>query len=87
MFRFSKFIWDNGSFFVSANKVLKSSVSNLAQSSEFKDKLLLMDIDIECFFNPPAAPHFGGSWERLVQIFKISVYKVIGSQTLHDNTA
>ena len=31
---------------------------------------------------PP--PHFGGIWERLVQIFKLSLYKVIGSRTLTD---
>ena len=36
-------------------------------------------------FNPPAAPHFVGSWERLVQIFKLSLYKVIGSRTLSDD--
>ena len=35
-------------------------------------------------FNAPAPPHFGGSWERLVQIFKLSLYKVIGSGTLSD---
>ncbi|XP_075250799.1 uncharacterized protein LOC142343002 [Convolutriloba macropyga] len=42
-------------------------------------------VEIEWVFNPPAAPHFGGSWERLVQIFKLSLYKVIGSRTLSDD--
>ena len=44
-----------------------------------------MQVEIEWVFNPPAAPHFGGSWERLVQIFKLSLYKVIGSRTLSDD--
>ena len=35
-------------------------------------------------FNPQAAAHFGGIWERLVQIFKLSLYKVIVSRTLTD---
>ena len=44
-----------------------------------------MQVEIEWVFNPPAAPHFGGSWERLVQIFKLSLYKVIVSKTLSDD--
>ncbi|XP_075256011.1 uncharacterized protein LOC142348522 [Convolutriloba macropyga] len=42
-------------------------------------------VEIEWVFNPPAAPHFGRSWERLMQIFKLSLYKVIGSRTLSDD--
>ncbi|XP_075241673.1 uncharacterized protein LOC142336649 [Convolutriloba macropyga] len=42
-------------------------------------------VEIEWVFNTPAAPHFGGSWERLVQIFKLSLYKVIGSRTLSED--
>ena len=80
----TKVISYNESF--SANKVLKSSVSDLAQTSDLKDKLSLMDIDIEWFFNPPAAPHSDGSWERLVHVFKLSLYKIIGLQTMYDKT-
>ena len=35
-------------------------------------------------YNPPAAPHFSGIWERLVQVFKLSFYKVVCSRTLTD---
>ena len=43
-----------------------------------------MKVEIEWNFNPPAAPHFVEIWERLVEIFKLSFYKVIGSRALTD---
>ena len=33
-------------------------------------------------FNPPAAPHHGGSWERLVRCCKRVFYAIIGSRKL-----
>ena len=35
-------------------------------------------------FNPQAAQHFGGSGKRLVQIFKLSLYKIVASRALTD---
>ncbi|XP_057372209.1 uncharacterized protein LOC130693104 [Daphnia carinata] len=37
-------------------------------------------------FNPPAAPHFGGTWERLVQSSKRALRFVLNEQTLTDDT-
>ena len=65
--------------------LLQSSIASLRNSHDFASHLHLMQVETEWVFNPPAAPHFGGSWERLVQIFKLSLYKVIGSRTLSDD--
>ena len=42
---------------------------------------------MKCNFNPPAAPHFGGSRETLVKVHKDSFYNVNGSRTLDDKTS
>lgn len=35
-------------------------------------------------FNPPAAPHMGGVWERLVQSIKRNLYRVLPVRTPND---
>ena len=76
---------DCGKSVVASNNSLQSSIASLRNSHDFASHLHLMQVEIEWVFNPPAAPHFGGSWERLVQIFKLSLYKVIGSRNLSDD--
>ena len=80
----NKFISDCGKPFVGSNNSLQSSIANLRASKFFAAKLHFMKFEIVWKFNPPAGPHFGGNWERLVQILKLSLYKVIGSRTLTD---
>ena len=81
-----KFLSDNGKSFVSSCSELKKGIEALRASKEFASKLHILDIEIEWKFNPPLAPHFGGIWERLIQVFKLSLYKVIGSRTLTHET-
>ena len=81
-----KFLSDNGKSFVSSCSELKKCIETLRASKEFASKLHILGIEIEWKFNPPLAPHFGGSWERLIQVFKLSLYKVIGSRTLTRET-
>ena len=41
---------------------------------------------IDLWFNPPGAPHFGGVWERLVRSCKRSMFAVLGNRRLTDET-
>ena len=36
-------------------------------------------------FNPPAAPHFGGVWERLVRSCKKAMYAVLGNRSVTED--
>ena len=76
---------DNATTFVSANKDLKAALKKLELASpEISARLGLQHI--AWYFNPPAAPHFGGAWERLIRSFKHTVYKIVGSRTPHEPT-
>jgi hypothetical protein len=37
-------------------------------------------------FNPPAAPHFGGVWERLIQSVEKSLYAVLNEKVSKEET-
>ena len=64
---------DNGTNFVGGNSELVESVKQWENSDQFKAHLLSMHIKWE--FNPPAASHMGGSWERIIR----SVRKVLNT--------
>ncbi|UYV84704.1 hypothetical protein LAZ67_X003142 [Cordylochernes scorpioides] len=58
---------DNGTNFVGASKELKLAPSEInfevmASSGRFGP--------VKWKFNPPAAPHFGGAWKRLIKLVK-----------------
>ena len=73
--------FDNGANFVGADRELRDCLQNWNQS-KINDELL--QHGIEWHFDPPAAPHFGGVWERLVQSCKRAIKAVLGNQTLTD---
>jgi hypothetical protein len=72
---------DNGTNFVGANRELRECLQNW-NKGKIHDEMVQQEI--EWHFNPPAAPHFGGVWERLVQSCKRAIRVVVGKQILTD---
>lgn len=58
---------DNGTNFVGAQRELKECLNRLDQTAITGH---LIRKGVEWHFNPPSAPHFGGSWERLIRSAK-----------------
>jgi hypothetical protein len=72
---------DNGTNFVGAQRELAECLQNLNQHAIQRH---LSRQPSKWVFNPPAAPHFGGSWERMVRAAKIALQAVLGNQRLTD---
>jgi hypothetical protein len=74
---------DNGTNFKGATNELKEFVTKLKQDEE---KIVdhLSSFNIQWTFNPPAAPHMGGAWERLVRSSKEIMNGLVKDQVLTD---
>ncbi|CAG7733207.1 unnamed protein product [Allacma fusca] len=73
-------IWsDNGKNLVGADREIKSALENV-NGDEIQRKLSIKGINWK--FIPPAAPHWGGSWERLIQSVKRALRAVLSKQVL-----
>jgi len=72
---------DNGTNFTSANKELKNSLRALNQTRIYDDLRLKQ---IEWKFNPPAASHMGGTWERMIRTTRRILHMLLGEQKLND---
>ena len=73
-----KTISDNGTKFVGADWEIKEYV---AAWKEERIEEHLVQQRIRWKFNPTAAPHFGGVWERLVRSCKKAMYVVLGNRS------
>ncbi|XP_058840720.1 uncharacterized protein LOC131696193 [Topomyia yanbarensis] len=57
---------DNGTNFQGANRELQEQMKSINQSLAE----IFTNVNTKWVFNPPSAPHMGGSWERLVRSVK-----------------
>ena len=71
---------DNGTNFVGSCRELKAELR--AMEREIAENLSAFEVDWH--FNPPAASHMGGVWERLIRSVKKTLKVVVGPQTLTD---
>ena len=75
-------ISDNGTNFVGAEREFAEYVA--AWNKERIEEHLIQQ-GIRWNFNPPAAPHFGGVWERLVRSCKKAMYAVLGNRSVTED--
>ena len=74
-------ISDNGTAFVRAEREFAKYVA--AWNKEGIEEHLIQR-GIRWKFNSPAAPHFGGVWERLLRSCKKAMYAVLGNRSVTD---
>ena len=74
---------DNGTNLVGAERELRKCLNGMDQA---KISDTLSQDRIQCFFNPPSAPHFGGVWERLVKSAKKALKIILNGQLVNDET-
>jgi hypothetical protein len=77
---------DNGTNLKAGEKELKILLQDLDcdQIIAKTQKLRPGSNGIKWIFNPPAAPHFGGAWERMVRTVKECLYQVLKEKTPGD---
>ena len=80
----STIISDNGMNFVEAEKEFEDYAAAWNKEG-IEDHLRTRDRGIRWKFNPPAAPHFGGVWERLVRSCKKAMYAVLGNRSVTED--
>ncbi|KXJ68609.1 hypothetical protein RP20_CCG002493 [Aedes albopictus] len=70
---------DQGTNFRGASKELKAVVKSLDQE---RLKAEFTTPHTTWIFNPPASPHMGGAWERLIRTVKQNLNKLLPNRTL-----
>ena len=74
---------DNGTNFVAGNRELREAIDewNVQQIDEF-----MVQRNVKWIFNPPAASHQGGVWERCIRTIRKILNALIKEQTLDDES-
>lgn len=73
---------DNGTNFVATEREMREEIQRWNQQ-QIQDFMLQKNIQWE--FNPPAASHFGGIWERLIRSVRKVMYSVMREQNIRFN--
>ncbi|XP_055612945.1 uncharacterized protein LOC129759503, partial [Uranotaenia lowii] len=63
---------DNGTNFQGANNILMIQLQQIHQACA----VTFTNSNTRWNFNPPAAPHMGGSWERMVRSIKVAMERI-----------
>ncbi|KAK0144597.1 hypothetical protein N1851_017050 [Merluccius polli] len=72
---------DNGTNFVGTERELREAVQAL-ENAKIQD--ILQSKGITWMFNPPAASHFGGVWERQIRTIRKVLYSIVKQETIDD---
>lgn len=78
----AKLYSDNGGNFVKARKILEIDTEESLKEFNECIKTELSNYATKFYFNPPAAPWFGGLWERTVGSVKFHLKRTIGERIL-----
>ncbi|XP_023806317.1 SH3 and multiple ankyrin repeat domains protein 2 isoform X1 [Oryzias latipes] len=74
-------IWsDRGTNFKGGERELKEAFTSMEPALQQQ----LAQQKIRFHFNPPAAPHFGGVWEREIRSVKTALYTSVGAQPVYE---
>ncbi|XP_055631698.1 uncharacterized protein LOC129771737 [Toxorhynchites rutilus septentrionalis] len=71
---------DNGRNFVGANGVLRQQINKIDEEVA----ATFTNTRTKWYFIPPASPHMGGSWERLVRSIKVAITSIPQNNKLDD---
>lgn len=74
---------DNGTNFVGAERELRKAIENLNHNL-IND--VLLQKGVKWVFNPPAASHHGGAWERLIRSVRKVLNSILKTQTLDEES-
>ena len=73
---------DNGTNFVGGEKELRQAVQRWNEDNRMRKHLLLNNIEWK--FNPPAASHMGGVWERQIRTVRKVLSAIVKDQAMDD---
>ncbi|XP_036329731.1 uncharacterized protein LOC118741863 [Rhagoletis pomonella] len=69
---------DNGTNFVAAEKELREALQQI-NLHDLQEQFT--SAEIKWTFIPPASPHMGGAWERMIRTFKDVLYRIVTPET------